>query len=236
MRYVWCGHDAPYFWYSTECPQCEKMLLISSFILSTPSIHQSQPASTCATRLLLSPPRQPSPIISLSHESRLSSTAFPSQICADLWVSSWSAYDTNITNSSGSVSQSLHSMYVSGICISAWMNAAVVWCVCFGCGLEGLTGCSRGGGGSRGVGVEEVRCRSVSCLSGLCGLGVHSALHTTQSSTSVTHLPLTVHRTHRFLAEWPWAHLFHATFVSLFPVTASSWTRVFNSTVTLTSF
>lgn len=47
-------------------------------------------------------------------------------------------------------------MGVSGICISAWMNAAVVWCVCFGCRLEGLTGCSRGGGGRRRGGSVQV--------------------------------------------------------------------------------
>lgn len=40
--------------FGTECLQFKRMLPISPFILSSPFIHQSQPASTCALRCLLS--------------------------------------------------------------------------------------------------------------------------------------------------------------------------------------
>lgn len=105
--------------FGTVCPHCEKMLLpISPFILSTPSIHQSQPAFAPATRLLLSPPHQlPSP---LSHESRLSNTAFPSHICADLWLFFYEmqlrAHEC-IANSSDSFSEGLCSLHG---CLGFW--------------------------------------------------------------------------------------------------------------------
>lgn len=108
------------------------------------------------------------------------------------------------------------------------MNAAALCCVYFAWALEALAGCSRGGGGrSRG----GFRAGQRGCSPGLCWPAPLSALHTSQTSTSVTHLSLSVHRPHRFLRKATQAHLFCATFVSLFPVTVSSGTHTMLSPV-----
>lgn len=90
----WC-EEAPYFWYTM--PSVWKMLPISPCSLATPSINQSQAACACETRLLLSPPHEPSPVISLSHESR------PAETLLSDWKPSWLVLLANITNSSDSV-------------------------------------------------------------------------------------------------------------------------------------
>lgn len=180
----------------------KKMHPISHFILSTPSIHQSQPASARATCLLLSPPHQPSPVISLSHESRLSNTAFPAQIFADLWVSLEKcvhSLDTGITNSSVSVSEGLHSVREwFDFDISAWMQLRS--------GMFSLDGDLRPWLAAPEVqqgGGEEVSVRSASRLSGLCWLVVllPAPWSFTQPTSQPSHLPLTAHEPHHFLSQ-----------------------------------
>ena len=121
----------PIFGTVQDALRVKRCFPFTPLILSTPSVHQSEPACACATCLLLSPPHQPSPAVSLSHESRLSNAAFPPQISADSWLLCWCKCvcvhlcDNNVTNSSGSVSWRLHSMPgCQGV--SAGMNAAVV--------------------------------------------------------------------------------------------------------------
>lgn len=92
---------------------------------------REQPASSS------SPPHQPSPFISLSHESRLSNTACPFQIFADLWVSLWSTSEYTRKTPVSLIPEILFQgdctacvdVWVSYNCISAWMQ---LWSGVFG--------------------------------------------------------------------------------------------------------
>lgn len=159
-----------------------------------------QPASSS------SPPHQPSPFISLSHESRLSNTACPFQIFADLWVSLWSTSEYTRKTPVSLIPEILFQgdctacvdVWVSYNCISAWMQ---LWSGVFG--LDGdlrpplaAPEVEEGGGGG-------VQSRSGSCVSGLCWVGVllsvpWSFTQPTPQPSSVARLPLTVHRPHHF--------------------------------------
>lgn len=117
------------------------------FILSTPSIHQSQPAHN--------PPPQSRVT---SHDSqtqlfRLTSVltcgfSFMKRNCVHTYASliPQIPFERDCTASMD--------VWVSDDNCIPGMNAPVVWFVWFGWGLEALTGCSRGGGGRRRGGVR----------------------------------------------------------------------------------
>lgn len=202
--------------FGTECPQCEKMLQFPlSFSPPPSSTNHNRPLSVqpaSSSLLLGSPP----PIVSLSHESRLSKRSFfLSDLCWLVGFFSGSATSgTCMTPASlvphVSCQRDCVDVWVSNNSISPWMQ---LWS-----GVFRLDGSLRPWLAAPEVEEEEeqeergCQSRSASRLSGLCWLGVllsapWSFTEPTPQPSSVAHLPLAVPQPHIFSPNSPTSHI-----------------------------
>lgn len=119
MKNVWCGQDAPYFWYRMASVWKDASHFPLSFSPPPPSTNHNlplrvQPASASSSSPPHQPPSHPQPFPSVtSHDSQTQLFFFLPQIFADLWVSLRSATAltrTTPVSLNSSVPERLHSM------------------------------------------------------------------------------------------------------------------------------